>query len=246
MNSESRYDSFVQTRSTWLSLASAGVLWAGLCFWTLNAIGFIPAEQESGQDAGRTQSSTLDRPASAQAEAEEKARLAAQVELEEQVRRAAQAQAEEKARLALNTNPVAEQASRAAAEASRVAALARQQREYERSREEELKILSGLSLRIRFAPGSFELTQDIQRALDNIFDLLYIYSGWPVEIAVATNEYDGTASDNVLSRERGQAVSQYLVRRGLEKARIRILIETGDDLMTGMHRIQVSTGESRR
>jgi outer membrane protein OmpA-like peptidoglycan-associated protein len=134
----------------------------------------------------------------------------------------------------------------AAAEASRVAAVARQLRKYENLREQELQVLKGLSDRIRFERDSATVSRDIERLLDEIFNPLYLYSDLPVLISVAGNEYDEETDDGVLSRDRGRAIASYLINRGLEKDRFRILIESGENLASGTHRVRVSAEEVRQ
>lgn len=116
-------------------------------------------------------------------------------------------------------------------------------RDFARLRSEELSVLSGLSARIRFLPGSAELSESIERALDRMFGPLYLYSDVKIDVSVASNEFSEEASDERLSRDRGRAVVAYLVNRGLEKDRFRIRLELGGDLPSGTHRVKVSTEE---
>ncbi|NND90844.1 MAG: OmpA family protein, partial [Granulosicoccus sp.] len=207
----------------------------------------LQAEAEAAEEARLQAEAEAAEEARLQAEAEaaEEARLQAEVEAEEQKRLASAALAadnnEADLKVAIADTDVTDRAKQAAAaEASRIAALARQMREYERVRDRELKILSGLSLRLRFLPGSATISKATQRALDGMFDLLYLYSDVPILVSLATNESDGSAADNVLSRDRGRAIASYLIQRGLEKKRFRIRIESGNDLPEGTHRVRVS------
>ena len=334
MNTDTPNDPFTQTRSTWLVLTIAGLLWVALCVWAVNSIGFVnnadpvanqsspsdnaaaeqarlaleaeeeaklqaqaaaqqrrvaAAEEQARQDAERERLAVVAAEEEAQrlaeqAAAEEAERVAEQAAQAEAQRLAEQAAAEEAERVAeqeaqaeaqrLAEQAAADEAARvaeqeaeeqarkraqaeadnaidesarqaAAAEASRVAAVARQQRQYGSLRERELQVLDGLSRDIRFAPGSATVSRDIERLLDGIFNPLYLYSELPVLVSVAGNEYDETEEDGLLSRDRGRAIASYLINRGLEKDRFRILIESGENLAFGTHRVRVSAEEVR-
>ncbi|MFK7854092.1 MAG: hypothetical protein AB8B79_08265 [Granulosicoccus sp.] len=197
--------------------------------------------------------------AASEAQAKEEARLAELALLEQQRRVQAQLNAEKEARLAAEAEAKAAQAlaeeqrieaenliqreaeALAAAEAARIAAIARRQREYQALRLEELSVLSGLSARLRFAPRSNLISRDMERALDRMFEPLYLYSEVEVLVTVSTNEFSGAASDNVLSRERGREVVSYLISRGLEEKRFQVRIEAGEGLPYGSHRVSVTS-----
>lgn len=315
MESKTGIDAFTRTRSTWMTLTVAGLLWVGACVWAFSAVEFDV--RDDSVNGNRPAAQALDAARLAQVEAEEKARLDAQaaaaeqrqkaaeveaakqarlaLEAEEQTRLEAQGKAAERRRLAaaeeaeleaLKARELAEQKARradaaqelarqdaqakatdarqraargrkntgideqarqaAAAEASRIAALARQQRSVVSSvRDQELGVLSELSSRLQFAAGSAAVSRQTERILDDIFNPLYLYSELFVLVAIATNEYDGTTRDGLLSRDRGRAIASYLINRGLDKERFRIYIESGEDLAAGTHRVRVSAEEVR-
>jgi outer membrane protein OmpA-like peptidoglycan-associated protein len=365
MNSKTGNDAFTRTRSTWLTLSGAGVLWVALCAAAFTTIDFgasdagaesepsseaqtqirvaqleaeeklrldaqiaaakqreqvaqaaqaelvaraevaerarlaLEAEEQArleaqGKAAERRRIAAEQARLTAEAEAAEQARLAAEAAAAEQARLAAEAAAAEQARLVAEAaaaeqarlvaeaaaaeqarlaakakqaeqkrlatadarkkvtaseseNVVINQKARdaAAAEASRIAALARQQRVYESVKTQELGVLGALSSRIRFAPDSATISRQMERILDDIFNPLYLYSEEPILVSIASNEYEGTTKDSLLSRDRGRAIASYLINRGLEKERFRILIESGEDLSTGTHRVRVSAEEVR-
>ena len=174
----------------------------------------------------------------AEAEAAEEARLAAEAEAEEQARLAAEAEAAEQARLAAEAE--------AAAEVEQVALLTQRQQVYDETRAQELAVLTGLSLRIRFLPGGASLSQKIEQPLDRIFGPLYLYSEMPVTISVATNEFEAVTDNDLLSLERGRAIMAYLVNRGLEQSRFEIRIESGQGLPSDTHRVRVSVEDLRQ
>ena len=176
----------------------------------------------------------------AEAKAAEEARLAAEAEAEEQARLAAEAEAAEQARLA------AEAEAEAEAEVEQVALLTQRQQVYDETRAQELAVLTGLSLRIRFLPGGASLSQKIEQPLDRIFGPLYLYSEMPVTISVATNEFEAVTDNDLLSLERGRAIMAYLVNRGLEQSRFEIRIESGQGLPSDTHRVRVSVEDLRQ
>ena len=114
---------------------------------------------------------------------------------------------------------------------------------YELLRDEELRVLAGQSDRVRFEPDSAVITKDVERPLDRMFDPLFLYSEMPVLVSVAVNEFNGIADDNELSLDRGRAIVEYLINRGLDQERFRIQIESGEALTFGTHRVRISTEE---
>ena len=225
MDKQKVQHSFLNTRSTWMTLVGASLLLACVCVWAVSSIGFVPANAEALE---------------AQAEAAEQARLAAEAEAEEQARLAAEAEAAEQARLA------AEAEAEAEAEVEQVALLTQRQQVYDETRAQELAVLTGLSLRIRFLPGGASLSQKIEQPLDRIFGPLYLYSEMPVTISVATNEFEAVTDNDLLSLERGRAIMAYLVNRGLEQSRFEIRIESGQGLPSDTHRVRVSVEDLRQ
>ena len=181
----------------------------------------------------------------AQAKAMELARKEEQVNAAQELARTARVAA-----LDTNTESISAQtvsdvpvSAKTAAEASRIAVFARRQRAYEALRDEEMKALLGLSIRLRFGLRSDSISLDVERALDRMFEPLALYSEVPVTVAVSSNEFAGVANDNILSRDRGRELISYLISRGLEKDRFRIRIEAGEGLPYGTHRVRVSSEE---
>ncbi len=343
MKSETGYDTFTRTRSTWLTLTGAGLLWVGACVWAFSAVEFgaiantpnsapqavqvqaqlalldalegvkldgqaaaaeqreqtteaeiarlaLEAEEQArfeaqgnaaerrriaaveeaemaalkakalaGRKAKRAAASEAlakqeartraaeEAKLAAEARAAKEARLAEAAKVAEQERVTQAADARQRAALTRQSTGVDEAARKAAAaEASRIASLARQQRSYASARGRELGVLSELSSRLRFAPDSATVSRQTERILDDIFNPLYLYSEASILVSVATNEYDGTRNDGLLSRDRGRAIASYLINRGLEKERFRIHIESGEELSAGTHRVRVSAEEVRK
>lgn len=117
---------------------------------------------------------------------------------------------------------------------------------YERLREIELSVLDQLSSQIRFDLNSANINQGLERVLDRMFDPLYLYSDTRVIVRVATIESTSAATNNLLSRDRGQAIVAYWVNRGLAFDRFSIFIEPGDGLPFGTHRVKVLSEEISR
>ena len=104
---------------------------------------------------------------------------------------------------------------------------------------EELSVLPGLSARLRFQGRSEALSTDIERTLDQMFEPLFLYSEMPVLVVVTSNDYDDDADNASLSRTRAASVVDYLVNRGLEPDRFRIIAEDGSQLRYGTHDVKV-------
>ena len=174
-------------------------------------------------------------------QAAEEARLAVKQQAAEEARLAAEQQAAEEARLvAEQQDREAEQARQAALlEARRVSEATTRLSAYEQLRIEELGVLPGLSARLRFQGRSEVVSRDVERALDQIFDPLFLYSEMPVLVVVASNEYGDIADNLRLSRARAVSVVDYLVSRGLEPNRFRIEAENGLGLPYGTHHVKV-------
>ncbi|MFK7890920.1 MAG: hypothetical protein AB8B63_08910 [Granulosicoccus sp.] len=123
-------------------------------------------------------------------------------------------------------------------------AAAQRRASFLRLREQELKVLSGQSARIRFDPESSVITRDLERPLDRIFEPLFLYAETPVVITVSGNEYVGEMLDGELSLSRGSAIVEYLVSRGLDQERFTVQIESGEDLQLDTHRVRISAEEA--
>ena len=116
MKSETGYDTLPRTRSTWLTLAGAGLLWVGACVWAFSAVGFDAGAEifDDGQQPAQPQEQTR----LVQTDAEETARLDAQAAAAERRRIAA---AEEAEMALLKESELAEQKLKRAAAAKELA-----------------------------------------------------------------------------------------------------------------------------
>ena len=177
----------------------------------------------------------------AEEERAEEERLAAEAKQAEEERIAAEAKQAEEARLAAEAKQ-AEQERLAAVQkqARRDAAASTKLARYVELRNDELRVLAGLSDRLRFDSRSKLINRDVERGLDRIFDPLYLYSDLMVVVRVASNEYRGSADNNQLSYERGQSIASYLSRRGLDERRLSVQVESGDGMPYGSHRVKVA------
>ena len=191
----------------------------------------LAAEQQAAEEARLV----------AEQQAAEEARLVAEQQAAGEARLAAEQQAAEEARSAAERqNQEAEQARQAALlEAQRVSEATTRLSAYQQLRVEELKVLSGLSARVRFQGRSDVVNKDVEHALDQLFDPLFLYSEMPVLVIVATHEYADIADDTRLSRTRAGSVVDYLVSRGLEPDRFRIEAENDLTLPYGSHHVKV-------
>ena len=180
----------------------------------------------------------------AEEQAAEEARLLAEEQAAEQARLLAEEQAAEEARL-LAEEQAAEQAVEVLVmvDTDRLPETSSSMTENERLRAEELSVLAGLSARLRFQGRSEVVNRDVARVLDRMFDPLFLYSDTGVVVTVATNEFRGNADNNRLSRDRCDAIVDYLVSRGLERNRFRIQPQSGIGLPYGSHRIKMAIEE---
>ena len=203
----------------------------------------LTAEQQAAEEArlATERQAAEEARLAAEQQAAEEARLAAERQAAEEARLAAEQQAAEEARLvAEQQDREAEQARQAALlEARRVSEATTRLTAYEQLRIEELGVLSGLSARLRFQGRSEVVSRDVERALDQMFDPLFLYSEMPVLVVVASNEYGDIADNLRLSRDRAVSVVDYLVSRGLEPNRFRIEAENGLGLPYGTHHVKV-------
>ena len=192
----------------------------------------IAAEEKQAEEA---------RLAAEEEERAEEERLAAEAKQAEEERIAAEAKQAEEARLAAEAKQ-AEQERLAAVQkqARRDAAASTKLARYVELRNDELRVLAGLSDRLRFDSRSKLINRDVERGLDRIFDPLYLYSDLMVVVRVASNEYRGSADNNQLSYERGQSIASYLSRRGLDERRLSVQVESGDGMPYGSHRVKVA------
>jgi outer membrane protein OmpA-like peptidoglycan-associated protein len=193
----------------------------------------------------------------AEEQAAEQARLLAEEQAAEEARLLAEEQAAEQAAQLLAEEQAAEEArllaeEQAAEQAVEVLVMVDTDRlpetsssmtENERLRAEELSVLAGLSARLRFQGRSEVVNRDVARVLDRMFDPLFLYSDTGVVVTVATNEFRGNADNNRLSRDRCDAIVDYLVSRGLERNRFRIQPQSGIGLPYGSHRIKMAIEE---
>jgi len=192
----------------------------------------------------------------AEEQAAEEARMLAEEQAAEEARQFAEEQAAEEARV-LAEEQAAEEARLLAEEqaleqeldvvvmvdSDQLEEVPPQLTGSEKLRTEELRVLAGLSARLRFQGRSEVISRDIERVLDRIFDPLFLYSDTDVVVTVATNEFRGNADNNRLSRDRANAIADYLVGRGLDRDRFRIQPESGIGLPYGSHRIKMAVEE---
>jgi len=111
---------------------------------------------------------------------------------------------------------------------------------FERERQRELARLAGLSQQLIFPPFSVAAENETLKALDSVFEILFLYSETRVAVAVKTNEYNSDTSNQVLSRERAQTIIDYLALRGLDTTRFATLITSGSDLPRDAHEVLIS------
>ena len=173
----------------------------------------------------------------AEARAAEEAQQAAEARAAEDERLAAEAQAAEEARLA--TEALAAETIDVAT-ADQLTAPASSLSAYEQRLRDEISVLPGLSTRVRFEGRSELVTRQVERELDPIFDPLFLNSDLPILVSVATHEFRFEADNDRISRSRGRAIVAYLVGRGLEVERFRVVTTPGEGLPYGSHRVTVS------
>ncbi|OZA94080.1 MAG: hypothetical protein B7X57_02765 [Erythrobacter sp. 34-65-8] len=105
-------------------------------------------------------------------------------------------------------------------------------------------ILVNLPDGVTFATGSSAITPGFQRLLDNVAASLVQYPNSLVDVYGHTDTVGSTSSNQNLSERRAQAVSNYLVSRGVNSARIRwagfgetqLKVPTGDNVNEPMNR----------
>lgn len=142
-----------------------------------------------------------------------------------------EAQAEREAENAREA--AAQEARRVATDAARISA-------YEHLRQKETGTLVGLSERLQFQGRSEVIDREFEQILDRVFEPLFLYAEMSVVISVATNEYQGPADNNRLSRDRARSIVTYLVNRGLQEERFNIQAGSDEGLPYGSHRVRVS------
>ena len=121
-------------------------------------------------------------------------------------------------------------------------------RAYETLRRDELAVLSGLSARVRFAPGGVVFSDKSEAALDAIFDPLFVYAEMDVTVSVVNTETGIEGLDRDLADRRAARIVDYLVGRGLERERFRSEIASAVDaepLPVGVQRVRVSAVPNR-
>jgi len=111
---------------------------------------------------------------------------------------------------------------------------------FERQRRLELEDLATLSAEVEFPTQSGTPTIATRRALDRIFETLFLYSETDVRISVSSNEYTVDEANRLLSQERGAAIVSYLVERGLDAPRFKIEASGASGLPSDAHRVSVS------
>jgi len=102
-----------------------------------------------------------------------------------------------------------------------------------------IEVLSQLSDRSKFPEGSAQMNSYLQTIVDRMIDTLDLYLEVPVSVIVSSNELVGAAANSRLSRDRGQAIVNYLVDRGLQSDRFWVFVEPGDALPFGTHHVKV-------
>lgn len=117
----------------------------------------------------------------------------------------------------------------------------RRETSFERLRREELSVLPGLSGQLQFLPRADELTDATKRSLDRIFELLFLYSELRVIVEVASNEYVSDLENQKISDRRAQALTSYLIDRGLSSSRFTTSALGGQGLPGSEHLVNVST-----
>ena len=76
---------------------------------------------------------------------------------------------------------------------------------------------------IRFQRGSSRLTEDAKSALDSVADAILDYAKPAVEIAGHTDSVGDAFTNLELSKQRADAVREYLIARSVPAARIRAI-----------------------
>jgi outer membrane protein OmpA-like peptidoglycan-associated protein len=105
-------------------------------------------------------------------------------------------------------------------------------------------ILVNLPDGVTFATGSYAITPGFQTLLDRVSASLQQYPNSLVDVYGHTDTVGSTSSNQRLSEQRAQAVSNYLISRGVSSARIRwmgfgetqLKVPTGDNVNEPLNR----------
>lgn len=105
-------------------------------------------------------------------------------------------------------------------------------------------ILVNLPDGVTFATGSATISPGFQRVLDNVAASMVQYPNSLIDVYGHTDTVGSAASNQALSERRAQAVSNYLVSRGVNSARLRwagfgetqLKIPTGDNVNEPLNR----------
>ena len=105
-------------------------------------------------------------------------------------------------------------------------------------------ILVNLPNGVTFATGSYTINQTFRQTLDNVAANLVQYPNSLVDVYGYTDTVGSSDSNQRLSEQRAQAVSNYLTSRGVDSSRIRwmgfgetrLAVQTGDNVAEPLNR----------
>ncbi|PID60266.1 MAG: hypothetical protein CSB44_11070 [Gammaproteobacteria bacterium] len=88
-------------------------------------------------------------------------------------------------------------------------------------------------------PDSLDLDPRSRKALDGIFEPLFVYSDLPVFIHVYNHEHEEPYNDVIMGNRRTAVVAEYLISRGVSPERLYMSASQDRSLPMGTHKVSV-------